>query len=200
MAQYSGINFLRERVRLQEAVVVQDKRIAFITSIALGGFIAVLISIVGYRAFLSRQLSKLQEAGETETNNLRALGNIQSQIEQRNTKLATVQSILEKRGKKWDAITYFYRELPTTTTISAVNLSSLDGTLNFIVTSPDVFAFEELSKKLQSQEVKNSGYQVHLGTLTRARTGIYELTVKLALSASPIPKKAVPRAQEEPQI
>lgn len=181
MTQYSGINFLRERVRLQEATLVSDKRIAFITSIGLGLCMALLISISGYRLFIQRQKQKLADAIASEQASLRGMQQLQTLISNRSEKLKTVHTIFEKRGQKWDAITYFYRELPQDTSIASVNLSPIDESLRFQVTSPNVFAFTKLSETLQSQEVAQSGYKVTLGSLSRGRTGVYELTVKLAM-------------------
>jgi hypothetical protein len=189
-----SINFLRERVRLQEGVVQSDRRIALFTTIALGVFITVVVAVVGYSILLSSQLTALNQAVEQVEQKRTSLKSIESAYVLRKTMLTLANRVIEKRTKAWEAITYLYSVIPKESQIESINLSGADGSLAFTVKSPNVFAFKELSSTLQSEKVKASGYQPNLGSLLRNEDGSYDLEVKLSITTA----KADPVVPAEP--
>lgn len=179
-----SINFLRERVRLQEGVVQSDRRIALFTTIALGVFITLVVAVVGYSVLLQSQLTALNQAVEQVEQKRLSLKSIESAYVLRKTMLTLANRVIEKRTKAWEAITYLYTVIPKESQIEAINLSGSDGSLAFTVKSPNVFAFRELSSTLQSEKVKEGGYQPNLGSLLRNEDGSYDLEVKLSIGAT----------------
>lgn len=188
---YENINFLRERVRLQEAVLQSDKRIALFTSLGLGIFLTIVVGIVSYSFFLASQLSALQAGIVDADNRLASLAKIESAYAQRKSMLSLSRLVMEKRTKAWDAISYLYTLIPKESTIESINLSGVDESLEFTVKSPTVFAYKQLSTILQSDQVANGGYQTTLGALDRRKDGSYSLEVRLFISA-PTPVATTP--------
>ncbi|MEP7167387.1 MAG: hypothetical protein ABI758_05405 [Candidatus Woesebacteria bacterium] len=187
---YESINFLRERVRLQEGVLQSDRRIALFTMIGLGLFITLVVAVVGYSLLLQSQLTALNQSVETLKAKRLTLKSIESEYVLRKTMLKLADTVIGKRTKAWDAITYLYSIIPKESQIEAINLSGVDGSLAFTVKSPNVFAFRDLSKTLQSDTVKSGGYQPTLGSLQRNEDGSYDLEVKLSITvakATPVP-------------
>lgn len=180
---YTNINFLKERIRLQELEVVRDKRIALMTSVVLVVFLIVVVSITLYQIFLSAQVSKVDTAYTQEQAQLRSLEPVRKTYVGLVTSIDTVQNLVAKRGKKWEMITFLYNHLPPGSSISAVDLrAGTDNILEFSVQSQTVFTYEQLSNFLQSSEVKAAGYNFTLGTLNRGRDGIYRLDISVDIS------------------
>lgn len=176
---YERINFLRERVRLQEEVLVTDKRIALFTSIGLGLFLLIFVGTISYQYFLGSQIESVHAQSEQADTRLTSLRNIQEAYMQRKNMLDLTQQVFDKRTKAWDAISYLYLLIPTDSRIETINLSGTDGSLEFTVRSPSIFAYKNLSAILQSAEVARSGYSPQLGTLDRGKDGTYSLQVRL---------------------
>ncbi len=195
MNRYQNINFLRERVRIQEAVLTSDKQIALFTSIGLGIFMTLVIGVVAYRFYLSAQKTSLENAIEVQQQQLTALSKTQSLLAQRNMSLDTVDQVITRRGRSWEAIDYIYSILPQDATIQAINLSAVGGSLEFTVVTPNVFSYRNLSGILQSERVTQSGYNPELGMLTRAANGKYSLNVRVFIEQKA--KEASPSATVE---
>lgn len=186
---YDSINFLRERVRLQEAVLQSDKRIALFTSLGLGVFLTVVVGIVSYSLFLGSQLRALEESiAETDTR-LASMVKVESAYGQRKSMLSLARLVMEKRTKAWDAISYLYTLIPKESTIESINLSGADESLEFTVKAPTVFAYKQLSSVLQSEQVSSGGYQTTLGALDRHKDGSYSLEVRLFITTPAPPKE-----------
>lgn len=190
---FESINFLRERVRLQEAVVLSDKKIALFTSIGLGVFLSVVVGIVGYSFFLQSKLIALENAQTQLESRLTTLSPVSRKYSTRAALIALSKLVVEKRTKAWDAITYLYTIIPKESSIESINLSSQNESLSFTVRAPNVFSYTTLSTLLQSDQVVTSGYKPSLGTLTRHEDGSYSLEVQLfitqakAVVATPAP-------------
>lgn len=193
---FENINFLRERVRLQEAVLQSDKRIALFTSIGLGLFLTVVVGIVSYSLFLQTKLSALEESKVQLESRLSSLSDVEGLFMRRKALLSLSKLVIEKRTKAWEAITYLYSVIPKESRIEAINLSGQQESLSFTVRSPDVFSYGALSTLLQSDEIVRSGYKPSLGTLTRHDDGSYALEVQLFITA---PKQPSPAASAAPQ-
>lgn len=184
---YERINFLRERVRLQEAVLQSDKRLAFFTSIGLGLFLVVFVGTVGYRFLLGNQIESVHAASTAADAKLTSMTAIANAYSQRKNMLSLTNMVIEKRTKAWDAISYLYTVIPTDCRIETINLSGTDGSLDFTVRAPSIFSYKNLSTVLQSQEVANSGFSPQLGTLDRAKDGTYSLQVRLFMKKASVP-------------
>ncbi len=182
---YERINFLRERVRLQEEVLQSDKRLAFFTSIGLGIFMLVFVGVIGYRFYLGSQIEVVEAASQQATTRLTSLTSVQNAYMQRKNMLGLTKQVIEKRTKAWEAISYLYLVIPTDSRIETINLSGTDGSLEFTVRAPSIFAYKNLSTILQSEEVAKSGYRPQLGTLERAKNGSYSLQVRLYMQKTP---------------
>lgn len=192
---YQSINFLRERVRLQEATLRSDQRIALFTSIALGVFCTIVVAVVGYSVFLKSKLSATEQAIVAVDEKIQSLRTVESSYGQRQMILALASQVVEKRTKAWDAISYLYTLMPREAAISSINLSGSDGSLEFTVVAPTIFSFRDLSEALQSPAVTTSGYRPSLGSLSRAKDGSYSLAVRLYItkpSPSPTVQPVVP--------
>lgn len=187
---FENINFLRERVRLQEATLQSDKRIALFTSVILGVFLAIVVGISGYRFFLASKHSALLEAQQTLEKKLLSMKETQRGYAVRQSLLKLAQTVIDKRTKAWDAITYLYSIIPQESTIEAIHLSSQDESLSFTVRAPDVFSYASLSAVLQSDQVNTSGYKPSLGSLSRREDGSYSLEVALFISAATKPTQS----------
>lgn len=190
MATTQGINFLRERVRLQEAVINSDKRLMFTTSIALGVFMTVVVGIGAYRFYLGQRVESLDTAITTQQSRLRQLEPVKQLLSERNTLLTTTEEVLAKRGKGWEAIDYLYSILPEGSSVDAIHLLASDNLMEFRVIAKDVFAYTKLSEVIQSQTVALSGYNPSMGSLSRDKSGKYALNVKLSVlqqDAAPAP-------------
>lgn len=181
---YERINFLRERVRLQEEVLQWDKRLALFTSVGLGLFLLIFVGIIGYRFYLGSQIDAVHAASQAADARLTSLTSIQNAYMQRKNMLNLTKLVIDKRTKAWDAISYLYLLIPTESRIETINLSGSDGSLDFTVRSPSIFAYKNLSSLLQSQEVAKSGFSPQLGTLERAKDGSYSLQVRLFMKAA----------------
>lgn len=188
---YTGINFLKERARLQELTVIQDRKVAQITSLILGVFLFVTVALLAYQFYLKARLNSVIAAGSEEESKLQSLAPVQTAYVTVSEKLKTVQSIFAKRGNKWDAIVFFYGLLPPGTSIHSVNFQSATGKneLSFTLEAPGVFAYDQLSSVIQSETVKQSGYSLDLGSLIRSPDGSYRVEVALtgAVQAVPTP-------------
>jgi hypothetical protein len=189
---YTNINFLKERTRLQEMELIRDKRIAFVTSIFLGVFLAVVASLLFYQLFLRSQLNKLVAASTTEQQTLRSLLPVQNSFLLMQKKAKTIAAVFSKRGNKWDAITYFYNLLPEGNVINSVDLKSgTTDSLEFSVQSATVFSYAKLSDVLQSSAALNGSYSFDLGILTRGRDGVYRTNITVLFDkkdTKPAPK------------
>lgn len=183
MATTQGINFLRERVRLQEAVVASDKRLMFYTSIALGIFMTVVVGIGAYRFYLGQRVESIDDAIGTQQAALLQLEPVKQLLSERNILLSTTEDVLAKRGKGWEAIDYLYSILPEGSAVDAIHLLASDNLMEFRVIAKDVFAYKRLSEVIQSQAVAQSGYNPSMGSLSRDKTGKYALNVKLSVLA-----------------
>lgn len=193
MATTQGINFLRERVRLQEAVVASDKRLMFYTSIALGIFMTVVVGIGAYRYYLGQRVQSMDSAIEVQQARLRQLEPVKQLLAERNTLLTTTEDVLAKRGKGWEAIDYLYSILPEGSSVDAIHLLASDNLMEFRVIAADVFAYKRLSDVIQSQAVASSGYNPSMGSLNRDKTGKYALNVKLSvLAQEEVPAPVLP--------
>ncbi len=181
MATTQGINFLRERVRLQEAVINSDKRLMLYTSIALGVFMTVVVGIGAYRFYLGQRVESMDSAIETQQARLRQLEPVKQMLSERNMLLSTTEDVLAKRGKGWEAIDYLYSILPEGSVVDAIHLLASDNLMEFRVIASDVFAYKKLSEVLQSQTVALSGYNPTMGSLNRDKSGKYALNVKLSV-------------------
>src|SRR5258708_4136290 len=117
---YTGINFLKERNRVQELTLIRDKKIATITSIILGVFLFATISLLVYQLFLNAKLASLTSATTQKQQQLAGLSATQTTYTGIEKKVATIRQIVAKRGNKWGAITFFYGLLPPGATISSV--------------------------------------------------------------------------------
>ncbi len=180
MQQFSSINFLRERNRLQEAVVVGDRKLSLISTVLLGVMIASTFGVFSYRFYLSQKKAALEEGTQQAAAQLLALKDVQEEAGRRKTLLDTIKTIIANRGKSWEAIEYTYSILPADTQIQSITLAS--GTsLEFAVAAKDIFTYKELSTVLQSPALKENGYSLSLGTLSRAKDGEYTLNVNLAI-------------------
>lgn len=182
MPRYQTINFLRERVRVQEAVLVADKRMALISSVSLGLFMTMFIGVVGYQFYLRGQLAVLDSSIAQAQSQLKVNASKIDALAQRESLLSTITTVVTKRGKSWDAIDYLYSVLPPETNIQSINLSANDGSLAFTVAAPDVFTYKKLSESLQSEQVKQSGFLSELGSLSRSATGAYDQQVLIFLT------------------
>jgi len=181
---YDRINFLRERVRLQEAVLQSDKRLALFTSIGLGAFLVVFVGVVGYRYLLGSQIQSVHAQEAQADSTITSLHTVQNAYAQRKNMLTLTQLVIDKRTKAWDAIRYLYTVIPTDSHIETINLSGSDGSLEFTVKTPSIFSYRVLSNVLQSDTVANSGFSPQLGTLDRDKDGSYVLQVKLFMKAA----------------
>jgi Tfp pilus assembly protein PilN len=186
---FESINFLRERVRVQEAVVQSDKKIALFTSIGLGVFLSLVVGVVGYSFFLQSKLQALEQTQQQLDARLQSLSGVSKKYSTRASLISLAKLVVEKRTKAWDAITYLYTIIPKDSQIESINLSSQDESLSFTVRAPNVFSYTSLSTLLQSNQVVTSGYKPSLGTLTRHEDGSYSLEVQLFISQA---KKATP--------
>ncbi len=184
---YDRINFLRERVRLQEAVLQSDKKLAFFTSVALGLFLVTFVGVIGYRYYLSNQIGVVKAQSEQADAKLTSLSAIQNAYTKRKNMLGLTQQVIEKRTKAWDAIRYLYTVIPTDSRIETINLSGADGSLEFTVKTPSIFSYKNLSTILQSEEVAKSGFSPQLGSLSRGADGTYDLQVRLFMKAAATP-------------
>lgn len=184
MAAYNSVNFIRERIRLQETVVIADRRLVIISFVVLTLFLIASGVFIGYRLTQKRQLTTLEEGIQTQQSRKASFAQVQKLFTQRQAILARIKAIIEKRGKSWEAIDYLYALLPQNASIQSINLSSSGGgLLEFGVNTPDIFSFRELSTLLQSEEVRSSGYTPKLGSLSRGPKGEYSLQVELFLDA-----------------
>lgn len=182
---YERINFLRERVRIQEAVLQSDKRIALVTSIGLGIFLMSFVAIVGYRFLLASQIQAAKVKADAADATITSLKSVQNAYLLRKNMLSLTSQVIEKRTKAWDAIKYLYTVIPTESKIDSINLSGTDGSLEFTVKSPSIVAYKVLSESLQSDQVAKSGFRPQLGSLSRDKKGAYALQVRLFMSAAP---------------
>ncbi|PWU22893.1 hypothetical protein C5B42_04895 [Candidatus Cerribacteria bacterium 'Amazon FNV 2010 28 9'] len=175
-----NINFLKERNRIQELELIRDRRIAVGTSIVLVIFFAVIAGLFSYQLYLNNKVTQLQAATTQEQNQLRSLSGTELTYTTMTSQLKTIQSIISKRGNKWDAITHFYNLLPPGSVINSIDLTSGNkNELDFSVQSASVFAYTALSSVLQSSAGKNGGYTFQLGILSRGRDGIYRTDVSV---------------------
>lgn len=174
-----GVNFLHERVRLQEELSSRDKKLAFVTAIALGVFLTIVFSVLGYTLFLQKQQRDLEGAILERKNTLVALSKVEKSFLERGTALMTISNIMKQRGKHWDAIAYIYGLLPIGSRISGVNVSKTEGTVECTINADNVFVYTQVIEKLQSEQVKQNGYSLKLGNLVRSKTGSYDLGVSL---------------------
>lgn len=194
---YTGINFLKERNRMQELTLIRDKKIAQITSIILGVFLFATVGLLAFQLYLNARLTSVKAASSDEQRKIQGLSSTQNTYVEVFKKVRIVSEIFTKRGNKWDAITFFYGILPAGATINSVDLQSDSTTnqLSFSIEAPSVFVYDELSGILQSDRVKQSGYTLTLGALSRSRDGRYHIEVTLksaAAKATPVPR-ATPR-------
>ena len=194
---YESINFLRERVRLQEGVVQSDRRIALFTMVGLGLFVSVVVAVVGYSLLLRSQLQALNESVEQVAQKRASLKSIESAYVLRKTMLSLANKVIDKRTKAWDAITYLYTIIPKESRIESINLSGVDGSLQFTVKAPTIFAFKDLSSTLQSDTVKSGGFQSSLGALQRNEDGSYDLEVKISITQPKATPTPVPAPEPE---
>lgn len=193
---YTGINFLKERNRVQELTLIRDKKIATITSVILGVFLCVTIALFSYQLFLRAQLRTLETDTAATQRQLTSLASVQSTYTENSRKLKTVKQIVDMRGNKWSAITFFYSILPTGATINSVDLQAdVADKLSFSIEAANVFTYDQLSKILQSDAVKGSGFTLDLGTLTRAKDGIYRMEITLT-TVAPTPAPAIRRGAQ----
>lgn len=188
---YDRINFLRERVRVQEAVLQSDKRIALVTSIALGLFLMSFVAIVGYRFLISTEIQAAKTKSDAADQKIASLKQVQNAYLLRKNMLSLTSQVIEKRTKAWDAIKYLYTVIPTESKIDSINLSGTDGSLEFTVKSPSITAYKALSDALQSDQVSASGFSPQLGSMNRDKKGGYALQVRLFMKA-PAQPVAVP--------
>lgn len=195
---YANINFLKERNRMQELTLIRDKKITTVTSVFLGVFLFATIALLAYQLFLRVQLNKVEAASALTQQKVQSLARVQMTYVDVAKKLRTITAIIGKRGNKWDAITYFYSLLPVGSTINSVDLQAdADNSLAFSIESSSVFSYEALSKVIQSESVKKSGYSLGLGALSRAKDGTYRIDV--TLKASTAARKPVPKTGETPR-
>ncbi len=186
---YTGINFLKERNRVQELTLIRDKRIATITSVILGVFLFAAVSLLVYQLFLNAQLNNLTTATLQKQQQLTGLSGTQSTYVGITKKIATIKQIIAKRGNKWGAITFFYGLLPPGATISSVDLQAdVADSLSFSIAASNVFTYEQLSRILQSDVVKGSGFMLDLGTLSRTKDSVYRMEITLTTQAPKLPK------------
>lgn len=186
---YSSINFLKERNRIQELTLIRDKKIAGITSIILGVFLFVTVSLFVYQLYLGSRLRALEATTTQRQQQLASLASTQSTYMAVTKKLGTITQIEQKRGNKWGAITYFYGILPQGAKINSVDLQAdTQDALSFSIAASNVFTYEQLSQVLQSDAAKNSNFSLDLGTLTRTKDGNYRMDITLT-SKTTTPKK-----------
>lgn len=166
---------------MQELTLIRDKKIAQVTSIILGVFLFVTIALLAFQLFLNSRLTTVKAASSEEQRKIQTLKPLETSYVGVTRKLRTVNEILVKRGNKWDAITFFYGILPSGATINSVDLQSdaSSNQLSFSIEAPSVFVYDELSNILQSDRVKQSGYSLTLGALSRSRDGKYRIEVTL---------------------
>lgn len=184
---------------MQELTLLRDKKIARITSIILGVFLFVTVSLLAFQLFLNARLNSVKASSAEEQRKIQSLSSVQNSYVGVTKKLRTVSEIFTKRGNKWDAITFFYSILPPGATINSVDLESdaSSNQLSFSIEAPTVFVYDQLSGVLQSDRVKQSGYSLTLGALSRSKDGKYRIEVTLK-SAAPAPARATPRPTAAP--
>lgn len=177
---YTSINFLKERNRMQELTLIRDKKIAAITSLILGIFLFITMSLFIYQLYLGSKLRTLEATTAQRQQQLKSLSSLQTNYAAVTKKLSTVSQIQKKRGNKWGAITYFYSLLPSGAKINSVDLQAdVEDSLSFSIAATNVFTYEQLSKVLQSDTSKNSGFTLDLGTLSRTKDGNYRMDITL---------------------
>lgn len=196
---YTTVNFLKERNRMQELILIRDKKIAQVTSIILGVFLFITVALLAFQLYLSARLGGIRDSIAVEQRKVQSLSTLQTSYVTLNKKVRTVSEIVSKRGSKWDAIAFFYGILPQGVNINSVDLESdaSGNQLSFSLEAPSVFFYDQLSSVLQSQQVKGSGYALTLGALSRSRDGKYriEVTLKSTTAAAP---KATPAPRSVP--
>lgn len=189
---YSGINFLKERNRLQELVLIRDKKIAQITSIVLGVFLFVAVALLAFQFYLGARLSAILSAESVEQRKIQSLSNVQTTFIAVSKRINTINGIFAKRSNKWDAIAFFYNLLPLGASINSVDLQSDTSAsqLSFSIEAPSVFIYDQLSQIIQSDVVAKSGFTIQLGSLARNKDGSYRIDVTLSnakAAVSPTP-------------
>lgn len=182
---YTTVNFLKERSRMQELILIRDKKIAQVTSIILGVFLFVAVSLLAVQLYLNARLNTIRESIAQEQRKVTSLASVQNSYVSLFRKVRTVNEIVNKRGNKWDAIAFFYGILPQGVNINSVDLESdaQGNQLSFSLEAPTVFFYDQLSGVLQSDQVKASGYALTLGTLSRNKDGKYRIDVTLRSNA-----------------
>lgn len=178
----ASINFLEERVRVQEGLLVRDRKLAYVTSIALGVFLFVVFGVFAYSTYLVSQKNSIDREIAEAQEQLQALSTIEKKHQMRTATLSIIEAIFDKRGKDWDAIAYIYSLLPSGAYINGVSVSKTEGTVSCTVHSENVFVHNQVVEALQSSTIKDDGYQLRMGNLTRGRDGSYDLNVELGIA------------------
>lgn len=189
---YTGINFLKERNRVQELVTIRDRKIATITGGVLGVFLLGVFALFFYGIFLRAQVAKVTAALADETNQYQQKKSVEQAVFARAKKIDTIGLIYSKRSNKWEAIRYFYGVLPQGASINAVDLvTDVTNELRFTLVASDVNVYQSLLTLLSSPDMKKNGYTFELGAMSRVRNGTYnmEVTVIFGTDATAAKKK-----------
>ncbi len=177
----SNINFLREHVRLQELTLNRDKRIALISTVALGIFALLCVSIGGFSYTLRMQRAVTAQTMNELAARLTTLEQVREIFVQNTSFLQLGQKVMDTRTKTWETVASFQALLPQGTTIESIDLSGENNALLFSLQSTNIFAYRALVAFLQQDDLAQKGYVFEPGELTRADDGTYTLAVRLTI-------------------
>ncbi|HSW90068.1 MAG TPA: hypothetical protein VLH19_04315 [Patescibacteria group bacterium] len=182
MRSLSNVNFLRERVRIQEEVYSRDRKTAFFTTIGLGIFLVIITAVFSYRLYLSKKLDDTKLSLASAENVIRKDAPQIIAYTTVNDRIGLVQTVETARKQRWEAIAYFYSISPPGVSIKSVDLSTQDKTIQLVVSVPSIFSLQDVLNTYESNQIQDRGYTLEFGALSRGKTGSYDISVILHMN------------------
>ncbi len=175
------INFLRER---QKVVGVHRERDHALFRVSMGILITVAVVSVaafGTQLYLQFQLSAAEDELASLERTILSQESIEKSVVVTAQKLAVLQTLIDERRGKQDAIAYFSDIFGPNVIIKDIGYNAADAILSLRVEADSVFILDTVFNTLDSQATREQYQQVSKSELRRLDTGQYSMLVTVTL-------------------
>lgn len=177
----NDINFMRRQRRQLARLQELDQKLFYAGIVIFG--ISVVLTLVagGYWQWSRQQLSEVETQILQQEQVVRGAAQEEAQYLLYTTRLTSVQSILEQRSPKKNALDFLAELLVPSIAFDAVNYDTDERRLTFRVEAQDVFSVEIFLNKLREPQMNEKIEEIQISSIQRDQNGRYVMNVDIIL-------------------
>lgn len=188
---YLDINFLRQRRKKIQQVEVADKRLAYFVGYVLISVVVVAGISVALTFWFSSRIQAVVKEQRDVTNQIGAMSQLEAEYLTIAQKASAITVLMKNKSAKQEAVEYFSQIFAQyQADISELDFTD-DDSVEFHITTPDIFNFDPLLVRLRSDEVRLKYPLMTVSNVARTKAGAYVVEVSVKL-AKPEPVKPKP--------